>query len=496
MKVRAAGLAALLVAPVVTGLAGTSSAQEVRIGQRLDAPTLVRDPVDPLLHVPRPWETPDLRLPLLSDDAVVATSEDDDQLRFVTGDELGTFRPAPEGGSVFFGAGQPIFGLAAPPLLPSRVLRPLGSGDTGDRFLGERPPIDPTTVIPKLDETFDSRRESFAFLDGPPPIVDRAQSGTTPFPLVEQVEADPIPGVPDNIPVDPPDEPGPPDTTPPVSTPPTFTPGPRPTVPPTTRPTTRPTPTTAPAPGTTVPRPRPTTSTTVATTTTTSTTSTTSTTTTSTTSTTSTTTTTTTTTVPAPLPPPVTTTALVMGNTVEDRDTCFANDPDGPQQNDCDRLFEIDDARPGQTYRVDLTIWNVDPDSDTTADLRVFANSACQNGTNGPAPWGSNANLCGAVEMSVARYTSSSRATLERCIYGVGAGCSLGAGRNFGHFSSTHTTMASGAQIDPSFVPGERAYLVLLVRLPDRGFDATGRGRDNEYMGRTASVSFRWRMDQ
>lgn len=493
-------VAGAVLAALLAGGGGGRAGAQVEQDARGEVETRVREPVPESPYAIQPWEHPGLEFPLLGDGAVVAVSEDDDQLTFVTGGELGQFRPAPEGGSVFFGAGQPIFGLAAPPVLPSRVLRPLGSGDTGDRFLGQRPPVDPTTVIPKLDETFDQRRESFAFLGGPPPVVETNPSGTTPFPLVATVEADPTPGVPDNVPSPPPEPetPGTPRTTT------TFAPGPRPSDPPRST-TTVPTSTTVPRGTTTTTRPTTTTTTRPATTTTSTTSpSTTTTTSPSTTTTSPPPTTTTTTTTPTPTtipddPPPVVSTAFVLGNQRESATTCLSNGTGSvANTNQCDRLFDITDATPGETFRINLTLWNVDPDSEADAvDLRAFSGAVCQNGTVGPAPWGSNTNLCGAVQLKIQRYQDAARNVPTKCVYGGGTAtaCDWGAGRTLGHFSSTHTTMGNGAQIDNNFVIGEKAYLTIDVRLPNRGFDPDGRGRDNEYMGRTASLRFTWRMD-
>src|SRR5688500_10699972 len=145
-------------------------ANAAEVTDEAGVPTLVRDAPGVSLYDPQAWETPAPTLPVLDEDTIVSASQDDDALKFAGGEELGTFLAAPDGGSVFFGAGQPIFGLASPPLTADRILRPLSGAPAGERFLGNRPTANPATVIPQLGQTFDGRRESFAYIDGVPPL--------------------------------------------------------------------------------------------------------------------------------------------------------------------------------------------------------------------------------------------------------------------------------------------------------------------------------------
>jgi hypothetical protein len=449
------------------------------------------------IYVPAPWEGEDLTFPLLSEAAVVAVHEDDDELKFDLGNELGSFRPAPKGGSAFFGQGRPIFGIAAPPILPSRILRPLGTGDAGDRFLGAPPAIPDNTVIPQIGKTFDDRRQSFAFLDGPPAVTTSGSAGSTQFPMPQTLAADVNgPDVPDNV------------GTPPTTTTPTTQPPDEPTTP-GTRPSTTTTPTTAPPTGTTVPgattTTRPSTTTTTRPTTTTtrpSTTTTTRPTTTTTTTRPSTTTTTTrpTTTTTTTAPPPVTvppepdrpSTSFVLGNQRESASYCLSNAIEDSHDNPgCDRLFDLSDVSPGQPSAVNLTLWNVDPDSDTDAvDLRMYSSGACTSGTDGSPPFGSG-NLCDGLQLKVERFATAARTGApSECLYGCGAAY----GGSLNQFATSHTSMSTGVRIGNRFRVNEKAYLVITVLLPDTGNEGSGRGRENKYQSRTATLHMTWRM--
>ncbi|MBW8827560.1 MAG: hypothetical protein JF603_14590 [Acidobacteria bacterium] len=451
--------------------------------------TVFPDSANRPIYNPMSWEVPSLQFPTLPKSMVPIISQDTKALDFSLGNELGSFHPAPKGGTAFLGAGQPIFGLAAPPVLPTRVLRPLGAGDAGDTFLGQRPQVSKNTVIPHLDDTFDESRSSFAFLGGPPPLVETVGAGTQPFPLLQTVAADKTPGVPDNIPS------SPPTTTPAPTT--GTTPGPTPatTSPPTTE---RPL---APSPGTTLPpvptteKPTPTTEKPVATTTPPTTLPATTLPPTTTTTVPPTTTTTapptTTTTVPAPtttttVPPPAkVTTAFVVGNTKEGRDTCFANGKGAPSDNTCDRLFDLSDITPGHPDTVNLTLWNADPDSDADGnDVSVFAPTACTSAVAGTTRNGGTGNLCSGLKLKVERFSDVGRTTSTGTLFNG----------TLAQFSSSYTTANDALHVDSSFAVGSRIFLKLTVTLPDNGSNSTtGIGYDNAFQGRTASLVLKWR---
>jgi hypothetical protein len=529
----------MLLAGSFAGTAGTAGAQErARDDVRGDVPTVVREPADPASHAPLPWEVTGFAFPTLAHLATVtATSEDSAQLVFLDGTELGSFRPAPIGGTPFFGSGQPIFGLAAPPVLPTRVLRALGEGDAGDSFLGARPPVDPVTLIPKFRETFDQSRESFAFLGGIPPIPDPGRSGSTAFPLPEVVEADDTPGCLDNDPTCRPLEPPAGRDTPPttVQRPPTVAPGPNPgpTEPPVTPPPTSAPPTLAPPPtGTPTTAPPPTTpsttappvgttttvrptTTTMAPTTTTTVRPTTTTTRPTTTTTRPPTTTTTTTTPPAP-PPPTPSAAFVLANRVrpgtDDSDSlstadfCLSNDVTSNRNEGCDDLFRFgsrEDGRDGfmeldTEYPVNLTLWNIPAESDLDAvTLRGYARNAC---TSTPTAASSAESLCRAIMLKVERFSSPTRSdtSLVQCVYGddSGGGCGWDHGKTLHSFGAAHAWPSGGVTLeDPDGFPlGRKAYLRITVKIRDTGTNADGTGRDNHLIGQQANLVFRWEM--
>jgi hypothetical protein len=492
----AAGLAALALAgPLVSTASGQQRVDrpdEAELAQPQVTQRIIAIP-NQVPYLREAWEVPGVEMPRLPEAVVVAVHEDDNALRFQIGNELGAFRPAPAGGSAFFGVGRAIFGVTAPPILPSRVLRPLGSGDTGDRFLGAPPEIQDTTVIPKIGDTFDLRRHSYAFLGGVPPLRPNPIAGSTRFPLITAVEADVNGSLPDNIPSPP--------AAPPTTPPPPFTPGTTPTTTaPTTStvpPTTAPTPTTAPPSGTTTTTTRPTTTTTAPPTTTT-----TSTTAPPTTTTTAPPTTTTT------APPTTTTTqppgggnggnpstTFVLGRSRQDGAFCLSSaGTDGFNNDTCDKVFDPSrDGRivPGVAQKMNVTLWNVAPDSDTDAvALKVFAPQNCTSGTT-QTPAGSG-NLCDGLRLRIDRYSSitdRNAGTNATCL----SGCSSN-GDTLTSFRSSHGTFANGVTISNNFAVNAKTYLVVTALLPDTGFSASGRGNDNPYLARTADLRLTWQM--
>lgn len=515
MRTRRAVAAALVALALVAAGAPASAQERADEDERGDVPTVVRTATDPTSYVPLPWEVAGLAFPTLAHDGTVAaTSEDNDQLSFIDGTELGRFRPAEPGGTPFFGSGQPIFGLAAPPLLPSRVLRSLGDGDAGDRFLGGRPPVSADTAIPKFDETFDQSRESFAFIGGVPPLPEPEADGSSPFPLPEAVAADGTPGCLDNDPLCQPE----PEPDPPVETPdpPVTIPEPDPPI---TTPDPGPTPTTAPAGPTVTAPPVGTTTTTVAPPTTTSTTTPGPTTTTTTRPTTTTTTrpTTTTTSPPVTVPPtPAPTAAFVLANLVRpqgvtddiDRssaDLCLSNDVPSNANEDCDRLFDFGDTSEGkdgfmelgETYEVNVSLWNIpNPSNVNAVTLTGFAPAEC---TSSPTPATDPLSLCRAIQLKVERYSSPLRTSgsLVQCVYGddAGGGCGFDEAKTLYTFGRDHRSAGAIELQDPDGFPvGRRAYLKISVKIKDSGLKANGLGADNHLIDQRANLAFRWQM--
>ena len=435
----------ILVAGPLTGVAHGMQRADGELGE-VDFAT--REVAEPPSYLPQPWEEEGIRLPLLENGAIDAAREDEEQLKFMTGGELGQFRPAPVGGSPFFGTGQPLFGVAAPRVLPSGSINPIGEGD-GAGFLGERPSREEfDTAIPQLGETPDQRRESFAFLGEIPPIEENTSElpPVTPPPFV----VSPTPGTTIPIPLPPPPF-IPPTTIPPDPPTPTSPPTTAPTPTTTTTTTTPPTTTTTRPPTTTTTRPTPTT-------------------------------------VPPSAPDPVVGTSFVLGNQVNSGTQCFSNDS-GTQHEDCDQLFDIDRMKPGTVYAVDVTLWNA---GDTDAiDLRAYAPEDCVPSTTGAG------DLCEAIELTIQRYETSSRTTAAACIYGGGDGttCTFSGARTIGAFARDHTSMTNGRRVVPGmFTVSQRAYLRVSVRLRDDGIGDDGFGSSNVYSGESADWVVRWEM--
>jgi hypothetical protein len=179
----------------------------------------------------------------------------------------------------------------------------------------------------------------------------------------------------------------------------------------------------------------------------------------------------------------------VLGNQRSAAAYCLSN-ASGGSDKDCDRLFNLSDVRPGQPQQIDLTLWNVDPDSDTDAEaLRLFG-SSCTSGIANPSALAGSGNLCDGLELTVRRYDTSARLGAGVCIIG----CDATANTSLTDLAQNHGSFATGASLDTDFRVNERAYLVVTITLPDTGATSDGRGRDNRYLNRTAAIALTWQM--
>jgi hypothetical protein len=178
----------------------------------------------------------------------------------------------------------------------------------------------------------------------------------------------------------------------------------------------------------------------------------------------------------------------VLGNQRDSAAYCLSNNGGG---SGCDRLFDLTDIRPGRPEVVNLTLWNVDPDSNTDAvDLRVFAAAGCASGTVGTPPYGSG-NLCNGLQLKIERYATAARSGApSECVYG----CGDAFGGSLNAFAAAHDSTGHGIAIGNGFRQNEKAYLVLTVLLPDTGHSSSGQGNDNRYQARSANLSLTWRM--
>jgi hypothetical protein len=423
----------------------------------------------------------------LDPEVVQASDDDAAHLLFASPADLGGFQAAPVGGSIWQAQGVLLTGVAAPPV-------PEGSGiadvtsPTSERTSTTLADVD--AAIPQLGGTEStSGRTSFAFTDEDgspaPPPDDLPPVADPPAPPTEGIDAAPTTTT--TTPSSPATTgptvvvPAPSTTTTTTATPPTTTTTAPATTTTTTPPATTAT-TTAPSTTTTTTRPpttttstRPPTTTTTTTRPPTTTTSTTSTTAPTTTSTTAPTTTTTTTT-----PPPVESFGLSQER--PSATTCVAGSGESAS---CDALWSVPLAATGETHTFDLTLRN-SGNVDASA-LQVWASSACVT-TSTATPAGTG-DLCGAVELTIQRYTTSARSVPLECVYGGGTAqvCSLSSARTLAAFSATHPSSASARAIGTGLQDGEAAHLRVTLRLPDV---------DNRYQRRTATMSLTWRQVQ
>jgi hypothetical protein len=424
----------------------------------------------------------------LDPEIVQAADDDDAHLLFASPTDLGGFQTAPVGGSLWQAQGVLLTGVAAPPV-------PEGSGiadvtsPTSERTSTTLADVE--TAIPQLGGTESTGRTSFAFTDDggspAPPPGDLPPVADPPAPPTEGIDAAPTttttaPSSPATTASTTP--PAPPSTTTTTGAPPptTATTAPATTTtaaPPTSTTTSTPDTTTTTRPPTTTTTTRPPTTTTTRPPTTTTTTRPPTTTTTrppTTTTSTSTAPTTTTTTTPPPID------AFSLSQERPSATTCVAGSGESAS---CDALWSVPLAATGETHTFDLTLRN-SGNVDASA-LQVWASSACVT-TSTATPAGSG-DLCAAVELTIQRYTTSTRGVPLECVYGGGTAqvCSLSSARTLAAFSATHPSSAQARAIGTGLQEGEAAHLRVTLRLPDV---------DNSYQRRTATLSLTWRQVQ
>jgi hypothetical protein len=451
----------------------TASDEEVAPFAVVDQP----DDVNP--YAPLTFESEGAVFPVLLPGVATARADDERQLDVTSGDVDG-FRATSDGTTVDevdAVVGVPLVGIDAPEVEPGGVIDTTSTtGSTSSTTGG-------SSAIPSLpDDDEGDGRQSFAFTD---------DTGTPIAPPAE----DELPDTPD---------PSPPSegigAVPPTTTTTTPTPGPATTgSTSTSTPTTAPTPasstTTTATPSTSTPTTSPaptTTSTTRSTTTTTTGRSTTTTSSGATTTTAAPTTTTTRTAVPTTTTtqaPPTTTTTTPPQEDVftftQDRPNATSCVASSSSSQTCDAIWEIHLGATDQTLSFDLGLRN-SGNVDASA-IQLWAAGQCTN-TNTAAPAGTG-DLCGAIQLTIQRYSDAERTVPVECVYGGGTAqvCSLSSSRTLSHFSSTYSSSSANRAIGTGLGDGETFHLRVTLKLPNL---------DNSFQNRAATVNLAWRQVQ
>jgi hypothetical protein len=451
------------------------------------------DPYRPLL-----FEEAGQTLSPLDQQIVAAADADTAQLLFASAADLGGFQDATIGAELWRAAGVSLTGVAAPLVNEGDVLSSttLNPGSTSTTV------ADVTAAIPVFGASSVggvTGRSTFAFTDGagrpvaPPDALPPLTN--PPAPPSEGIDAGPATTTTIAPPAAPPGTTAPPAVEPSVSTtaapttaapttaaPATTTSTAAPTTAPsTTGSTTTTTTTTGPTTTTiTTPTPTPTVPTTTTTRPPTTTTATSTTTTTAPTTTTVSPTTTTAPTTTTTVPPPSETFSLT-----QERPSATACVRASGGNQPCDALWNVPLAATGETFTLDVTLRN-SGDVDASA-LQLWASAPCTT-TSTATPAGTG-DLCAAVELTIQRYTTSTRDVPLECVYGGGTAqvCSLSAARTLAHLSTTYPSAGQSRAIGTGLQDGEAAHLRLTLRLPDV---------DNRYQQRSASMSLTWRQVQ
>ncbi|HEX4906443.1 MAG TPA: hypothetical protein VFU93_13385 [Acidimicrobiales bacterium] len=468
--------AAVALAAVLTPAARAQETQSPAVDDGTEIPFATVDAADPTNpYAELAFEVAGGIMPPLLPAILAATATDDAQLELALQEAtLGGFGSDEDGGTLT-AAGVPLVGRLAPAVDEGEALT-----ETTDP--SALPQTD-TGAPPELAGDGPDERRSFAFTDESgepaPPPEDAQPPADEPSAPSEGVEAEP-----------------PPTTTTTTTAVPSSTTTTSATPTTSTTSTTTSTPSTTTAPTTTAPTTTTTTSTTRPTTTTVSTTTTTSTTTpgfeAATTTTAPTTTTTSTTTAPTTTttvaPPTTTTTTTPPGSTFQltqersSADACVATDGASAS---CGALWSVPLSTAGTAHTFDLTIRN--SGNVAAAALDVWAGDSCTSTSTG-SPAGTG-DLCGAVQLTIQRYSTSARDVPVECVYGGGTAqvCSLSASRTLGHFSSTYPSASQTRTIGAGLAAGAVAHLRVTLLRPELG---------NAYQRRSATMSITWRMVQ
>ena len=468
--------AAVALAAVLTPAARAQETQSPAVDDGTEIPFAtvdVADPTNPYAELT--FEVDGRTMPPLLPAILAATATDDAQLELALQEAtLGGFG-SDDDGDTLIAAGVPLVGRLAPavdegqPLTETTDPSALPEADTG--------------APPELADDGQDDRRSFAFTDESgapaPPPEDAQPPADEPSAPSEGVAAEPPPTTTTTTtPAS--------TTTSSTATSTTTTSTPSTTATSTTTTTTAPTTTTTTATTTTT-RPTTTTSTTSSTTTTTTPgfEAATTTTTAAPTTTTTTATPTTTTTV---APPTTTTTTTPPGSSFQltqerpSADACVATDGASAS---CGALWSVPLSAAGTAHTFDLTIRNSGDVAATALD--VWAGDSCTSASTG-SPSGTG-DLCGAVQLTIQRYSTAARDVPVECVYGGGTAqvCSLSASRTLSHFSSTYPSASQTRTIGAGLAAGAVAHLRVTLLRPELG---------NAYQRRSATMSITWRMVQ
>lgn len=188
---------------------------------------------------------------------------------------------------------------------------------------------------------------------------------------------------------------------------------------------------------------------------------------------------------------------LVLSNTVDGASACLSTSgPGGVATNDaeCDGLFDLDIAEPGDGAAADVDLANV---GSMDGELAVHGFGPCVDADSGAAHHGTG-DLCDELLLSVQSYTSAENrtggvTTGGSCVFGGGSAeaCAFNnPAATVGQFLSDYPNFADTLAMGPmgNDGPTSTRYLRVSVLLPASA--------GNDVQGRSASFGLTWRLVQ
>jgi hypothetical protein len=151
----------------------------------------------------------------------------------------------------------------------------------------------------------------------------------------------------------------------------------------------------------------------------------------------------------------------------------------------CDAIWEIHLGPTNETLSVDLDLRN-SGNVDASA-IQLWAAGQCTN-TSTASPAGTG-DLCGAIQLTIQRYSDDARTVPVECVYGGGTAqtCSLSSARTLADFAATYPSSSDVRAIGTGLARGAEFHVRVTLKLPDL---------DNSFQNRAATINLSWRQVQ
>jgi predicted ribosomally synthesized peptide with SipW-like signal peptide len=177
---------------------------------------------------------------------------------------------------------------------------------------------------------------------------------------------------------------------------------------------------------------------------------------------------------------------IVLSNTVNGGSACLSTNGGATDTNinaGCAAAFNATLQKPGSAYTADqIDLKNVG--SLNPSDLKFTASSCTDSNAAGETYHGTG-SLCGALDVYIQEWTSSSYTTPSHCWYGGGTGTTCA----FSDSDTLTTLAAAGAQTLTGALPANTdRYFTIGLEVQS--------GAGNNVQGRAAASSVTWHVDQ